>query len=184
MTSHISDEITFQLLQEFTSFLWTLRINGFKFGHHLVLCAIPPKSGRSYPNTIQLAVGTTLTVAADYKTFGEYFGLPSHSERKIFDDAIGALVLSHSKGAFSWGPVPTTAEDVSEVVNKICGRCASLNKRKKAHQDCMQVLLNGELLLDGICTNCYQSGDTQACSFRRKFQNAAQTSLFPLAQYF
>ena len=88
-------------------------------------------------------------------------------------------MLSHGTGGRSWSVVLAAPEDVSDYRGMNCGDYNVVSRTKEVHRDCVQVVFPGQPLLDGVCTNCYHSDNTQACSFRRKFLKTVQTAGCP-----
>jgi hypothetical protein len=158
-----SDSITAAWVQSLQHFLYDINVSGALIGPSLAVLAVRCNAERS---DLQVMIDAQMDLRPGYQTVGEYFRLERKSKRRIFDSDIEALILSCSFGSVVRGYV-NVPDDPSDELGSVCGRCAS-SSHGKAHKNCVQAYSNGLLMKEGSCLNCIRSGDSQACSFRRK----------------
>jgi hypothetical protein len=88
--------------------------------------------------------------------------------RGFYDSSLNALIQHHSRGSYKHAhPVPGDAA-LSDKLSEICGRCAGKNTTK-TFETCRGVVIDGQRLLNGSCTNCFMGAAGQYCSMTGKF---------------
>jgi hypothetical protein len=162
------------------NFLFTLIRNGVPVGTLLVFAAAPANSSRSAKRnrrTLLQRPGcpvpptAVIDLKSQYAKWSDYFDFDKESGRQIYEPVLMSLILHHSSTTRVYLAMPEGSSDNPEAM---CGRCAS-DRHAKRFKTCRVVVVGGERLFDGCCTNCYAASAAKFCSMSGKFLSVLQT---------
>lgn len=173
---HADDKITSDLLKKLQKMITRYLLEGYTFGAHIRILAWPPR-GSTLSDDHYISSPCVIDVVAGRETFDQYFDLANNPKRAFYDTRLESLILHHSPGAVTRGPIRPKGDDEGLFdTGDACGRCAS-SRFGKAHNYCVQMYRDGLLMNGGVCSNCAFSGTLESCSFRRKSIECSSAAL-------
>ncbi|KAF7446279.1 hypothetical protein PtrM4_000120 [Pyrenophora tritici-repentis] len=170
LREHASRKISVKFLKELQAVLVECSDGGILLGPRIRVFAVRPGDDPSaavhHRKSLQVNPHLQVDLQPGFRTVGEYFRLSNKTKRQLYEPHIQSLLSSYAYGTKTRGFSSAEADDLSDVHEEACGRCAKAGV-KLAHETCSQVYRGTKLLYDGLCNNCLYAGGTQACSFRR-----------------